>query len=173
MPLVIRKITYSKWWRNPKVQWLGHGELQADALRDIRTQEAKLSVFVTTDAISSDRVVAAIAANRNSLQNIDFALLDKRSLELKGFAVEPSPMDRTHDCGVNSVHHDIVDLTPHTLLELAEFIACEVSLRRAAYGKDKVAELMVCSIDAEYIDEEKLDPKLRAKLRDYRTRTNG
>ncbi len=163
MSHVIRKITYSKWWKNPHVDWLANGELQADALRDIQTNDSRLSVYMSTGEISCDRVIAALASTTDTLSKIEYALLKVQDLEDRGFTLEESP-GGTLDNGVNGVHFDIVGLTPVTLYELACFISAKVAQKRLLYGKDEVGRSINASIKAGFIDKNELRPGLAAKL---------
>jgi hypothetical protein len=76
VPFVLRKIRKAKWYKHQKVAWLKAGELQADAIGDLYTENNALSMWLVTDDKSNlQRVAAALAANCEYLGNLDYALL--------------------------------------------------------------------------------------------------
>ena len=82
MAIFLRKIDARSLWQNPLPGegWLGDRDLRADALRDLRTDENKLSIFEVNeeDGIPVKRIVAAIAAKRDFLAKVDFILGSSR-----------------------------------------------------------------------------------------------
>ena len=77
MPFVLRKIRKSKWWKHPGVPWLAHSDLQADALGDLQTSSNQLSVYhIEDDKSNLEQIVTALAASRDTIANLDYALLD-------------------------------------------------------------------------------------------------
>lgn len=81
MPLVLRKIRKSKWYKTERVSWLEEGQLQADALADLKTTNNELSVWhIEDDKSNLEEVVAALAANCDDVSNLDYALFDQQLL---------------------------------------------------------------------------------------------
>lgn len=90
-------------------------------------------------------------------------------MESKGFSLTNTPEHgTTFDETVNAVHHDIVDLTPQTLYDLAQCILDRISKERLEVGVESVACFINCGIDSHHIDESLLKPKLVKQLRAYR-----
>ncbi len=76
MGLVLRKIKKAKWYKHEAIPWLKEGELQADALADLKTTDNNLSFWIVEDDRSNlDRIITALAANCQYVTNIDFVLL--------------------------------------------------------------------------------------------------
>ena len=64
------------------LDWLEDDDTQADALWSLRTKGNQLSVWLIDDNKSNlKRVIAALAAGRDTLDKIDYALIDRRVLE--------------------------------------------------------------------------------------------
>lgn len=169
MPSVLRAITYSKWWKNPGVPWLLPGELQADALRDIRTTSSALSVYLITEKIPFGRVIAALAAKKDSLSRVDYVLLELDFLKSQGFALCSTPdHGKTFDNDVNKIHYDIVNLSPLKLYQLAQCISRRAAAHRRLCNNDEVAKFIVASINSGCIDENMLKDRLVRKLRNFR-----
>ncbi len=169
MCVVIRAIQFQKWSKHPNVKWMKSGEMQADALRDIRTTQSALSVYLTCGEVSFSRIVAALAAKRDKLRQFHYVDFDRKFLESKGFSLTNTPEHgTTFDETVNAVHHDIVDLTPQTLYDLAQCFLDRISKERLEVGVESVACFINCGIDSRHIDEGSLKPKLVKQLRAYR-----
>lgn len=169
MSSVLRTIGYSKWWKNPNVSWLPPGDLQADALRDIRTKKSALSVYLTDEGIAFERILGALAAKRDSLSRIDYVLLELDFLKSQGFILHNTPEHgKTFDNGVNKVHYDIVNLSPLKLYELAQCISQRVADHRCLCGNDEVAGFIIASLCSGYIDKNMLKDKLVEKLQNFR-----
>ena len=81
MPFILRTIRKSKWYKHERVPWLVEGELQADALGDLRTSDNELSVWLVEDDESNlEQVVTALAVTRQRISNVDYALFDLQFL---------------------------------------------------------------------------------------------
>ncbi len=169
MSSVLRTIRYSKWWKNPDVSWLPPGELQADALRDIRTIRSALSVYLLGSEISRARIIGALAAKKDRLSQVDYVLLELNFLESTGLILRNTPEHgKTFDNDVNKVHYDIVNLSPLKLYELAQYISKRVTDKRCLCNKAEVAEFINHSIDSGYIDKNMLKDRLVRKLQNFR-----
>jgi hypothetical protein len=65
VPFIFRSIRKAKWDRHAGVPWLDEGELQADALTDLKTNNNTLSVYVLENETFIERTATALAANRS------------------------------------------------------------------------------------------------------------
>lgn len=66
MPTYLRKVRKARWHRNNNVGWLPAGELQADALGDLRTEDNKLSIWrIEGEDQNIHDIIAAIASKRS------------------------------------------------------------------------------------------------------------
>lgn len=80
MPFVFRKLDRKA--RFYRVKWTGTDDVQADALREFRTKGNALSIWLIDDSLSNlERVIAAVAAGRDRLCNLDYALIDRTLLD--------------------------------------------------------------------------------------------
>lgn len=162
MAYLLRKIRKNRWYKTEELTWLLEGELQADALDDLRTKSNELSVFhVDLDASNLDRVVAALAISFDDPSNFDFALLNEEILSEIGIKVKKSP-GALADKEVNGWHSDLCELSDAKLLELARTIKTKAGIDRKDYME--VLNIVADSLTNGYIDRS----KIRWKKKDYR-----
>jgi hypothetical protein len=108
-----------------------------------------------------DRALAAFAAGRKELDQVDFAILDLK--ELRPLSLELSEVKgNTPDVEVNSWHRDIVHLTASKIVALA--VNFQGKARFYRKRSTTVRELIKAGISAGHIDETRLTTKLREKL---------
>ena len=119
MPQYLRSIRQGR-WRAPS--WLRCGEVQADALGDLATVDNQLSVYRVESQQDINRITIALAATRDNLQNVDYAVFDDAEFENIGIQISQSP-GKTPDQVVNELHHDISNLTARQTAALAAIIA--------------------------------------------------
>ena len=68
MSFFLRKIRKAKWYKDEKDTWLADGELQADSLVDLKTDDNALSVwYIEHDKSNLKRVIAALGANTKKI----------------------------------------------------------------------------------------------------------
>ena len=118
----LRSIRQGRWYRYPVVDWLDDGELQGDALSDIRTQDCRLSVYRVTSDADRQRVAVALAATRNEFSNMDYAVFVDSDLDALGITVQPTEGD-TPDEAVNELHYELGNLTVKRLALLAKIVS--------------------------------------------------
>ena len=84
MSYIIRKV-HKPWWykdRQDEFRWLEKGELLADILSvEMATEKGTLSTYSIDCVTQLNRVVAALACSRDSLQNLDYVLFPKSALD--------------------------------------------------------------------------------------------
>lgn len=131
--------------------WLSAEELQADAIGDLRSSDNKLSLYLIDEADDAEtlRVVAALAANRERIANVDFALVDVEHLRSIDVSIEESSGD-TADSHVNSLHRDLIKLSATQIFKLANHIYDKQLLKRINQGK--VEESIKSSLRAQQLD---------------------
>src|SRR5215813_14154600 len=89
MPLLI-KLDNKRMWDRP--EWLPVGEVPAEAVQDFRVDGNELSLwYVEPDGSNLDRVLAAIAANRQHVDKIDYAVFEDAVVERCGLTIRPTP----------------------------------------------------------------------------------
>jgi hypothetical protein len=162
MPFLLRKVKLSRWVRSA-CPWLGYGEIPADVLMDLGTQNNELSLWeVDDDRANLNRIISAMAATKENFDPFDFMLIDRRRVEDTGLALESSPGD-TPDEGAQAWHYGVSLLTTQ-----------KVNLLAAAYWEhgldaDRVYEPDVTSWVIQGVRESRLNPaamkpKLRGKV---------
>lgn len=167
MPLILRKIKKAKWYRNIDVPWLKPGELQADALADLKTTGNRLSVWLIQDDKSNlERVIAALASTCDVPTNIDFVLMDQSELQRLGIKWENTKGD-SHDEQINHTHHlDLLELTATKLYDFANQI--QVIGIKERYLEKTVMRLLIGAIRAGLIPQSKLKDRLRSEIGYYK-----
>lgn len=157
MPL-LRKIRKTRWVADDA------GTATADALNDLQTTQNTLSVFeVEDDRSDVPAVIVAIAATRNSLSNLDFAILDAAAVERAGIMIEATPGD-TKLRSVNERHRSLSKLRAPDVCEIAAIIkASQDSI--GFYSENQVAELLWDAIQQNTISAAELEDGLVDGLR--------
>lgn len=120
MPLILRAIRKNRWYTSDIISWLPKGEIQADPLGDLATGSNTLSMWqVENDTSNLKQVIAALASNRDSISNLDYAIFDIDLLADTGIKVEINQGATPYEMA-NYWHRDLVELTATKLVKLAE-----------------------------------------------------
>ena len=122
------------------LDWLEDDDTQADALWSLRTKGNQLSVWLIDDNRSNlNRIVAALAAGRDTLDKIDYALIDRQVLD--SLDIRVSKVDGLSlDAGANQHwHYDLTNLSGKQLVALALYM--RQGLMREPKSKVKTAIL--------------------------------
>jgi hypothetical protein len=160
--ILLRTIRKAKWYKHPGVLWLGTQDLQADALGDLYTESNRLSVWEIEESLSNlERILTAIAAGKDSLSNIDYALIDQQILSEINIKSEKKE-GATIDIGVNSWHRDLIELSAGQIMDLAEAIHTKAKRDRVPHLilKERIRE----AVTSGRIDPAKLKEGLAAKV---------
>ena len=159
MSKFLRVIRQGKWHRYPEVDWLEIGDLKGDALSDIQTQDGKLSVYLVDSEVDRRRVVVALAATRENVSNIDYAVFENARLVLLGIMVDQSP-GKMPDQTVNGMHYELGRLTTKRLTQLADVVSAGEHKRIL---KKRIKELLKEAIDAGRLDRTLIEhPRLQS-----------
>jgi hypothetical protein len=119
VPLFLRKVRQSRWFPVKGPVWFPEHDVQADPLGDITTSGNTLSVYqIEDDKSNLERVVAAMAANNQTLSNFDYLLFNRDSLRALDIDYKQTK-GATPDAGVNEWHRDIIRLSGLKLVNLA------------------------------------------------------
>lgn len=145
---------------SPDIQWLQPGELQADALLDLRTMGNELSLWDVSDLSVEQRVAVALAANRNNLDHLDYAVLD---------VGEPRPLrssmreetGNTPDSVANALHVNLYNVTVEVVSRLASMIA--VSAQKRILRKD-LKGFLLAGLQSGTLLRERMKPGLLSDL---------
>ena len=104
--------------------------LAADALKNFKTSKNSLSAFlVDDDSAHITRVLAAVVSMSERICEADYALFDVSILSVLGVNYEKEEGE-TADAEVNKLHVNLVNLTAHQVMMLAERIQASGRLER-------------------------------------------
>ena len=118
----LRAVRKSKWYKHAGTQWLQPNDIQADALVDLHTENNQLSVwYVDSNAANIQRIVTALAAQRQYIANCDYVLIEEADIVDCGIRAEREP-GLTPDEAANGWHLELVELTLQKLVSLARAI---------------------------------------------------
>ena len=161
MPL-LRAIHKPRWYDDPRPPWLAEGEAPADVLDDLRTKQNELSVWlVREDESNVDEVVTALATNRNSLDKVDYALIDEATVGELGIDMQESPAN-TPFHAVNAWHRDLIELSAGKVARLANAMFSRP--RRTRVTEARVRRLVRAAVSAQKIELTDLRDSIRAKI---------
>ncbi len=163
MPYLIRKLEKKIWLDIVVAKEIGG--LQADALKNFKTTENKLSVYQIEnidDRTLVIRVLAAIAAGRDKPGEIDYAIFDSMILKKVGINVEQIEGD-TADQEINKLHLDLTQLKAEQILFLAEYVQKEGILERIS--KREITQSLTTGLEKGKLLKSKVNLKLLNKLR--------
>jgi hypothetical protein len=137
----------------------------ADALVDLRTQSNELSVWIVDTQPVPERLLAAIAANRDGLNKIDYVLLDEVDvIHRLGCRIEKTDGGLPDRLVSDELHRDLKLLTARQILDLAEYIFVRRdSMQR--YSEGEVRRVLVESLRSGFIDSAALNERMQDHLR--------
>lgn len=162
MPLLLRAIRKNRWYTSDTIPWLPEGEIQADPLGDLATGHNTLSVWqVEDDKSNLEQVITALAANRDTISNLDYALFDLELLSTIGIRVEVNEGATPYE-KANHWHCDLVELTATKLVKLAKVMLISSSRERVL--EKEILSLIKDAVQTGQIDKTKLSQKIVSKL---------
>ena len=145
-------------WHKPDIDWLAQGEIQSDAFCDIQTKENKLSVYLIKNENDLLRVITAVAANRDNLSNVDYAVFDESYPKSFGIVIRQTE-GRTPDATVNKMHFEFEKLTVRKLANLAGIIS-DSKPRRILEKRIKL--LLQDAVNTDSLDKTRIKVTVRA-----------
>ena len=159
MSLILRKLDRKAGFYNQ--EWLPDGDVQADALTSLRTKGNRLSVWsIDDDRSNLSRVIAALAAGRDYLDKLDYAIIDDRDLASLGVRVVRVDGESSDEGANQRWHRDLITLSGRQLVGSA---ACmRGGLTREP--KSRVRELVVESVQSEFVARNSLKAGLLRAL---------
>lgn len=144
---------------------LRRGDVQADAFYDLRTSGNALSVWlVQEDQTNLNRIVAALAAGRDSLAKLDYALIDKQALDSLRIQVVQKKGVSCDDRANDLWHQDLTDLSGTKLIKLAAMIQAQAKAKLVRVSKSRVGDFIAASIKEGFIDPDRVDDRIKKKL---------
>ena len=160
MPGYLRAVRKPRWSDPLWAAGITSGR-QSDALGDFSTTSNKLSVYLVDSDDKIRQVVAGLAASRDNLSNLDYAVIEGDLLDKLNLQAVQTP-GRTPHNEANNLHHDIVNLTAYNILDLVQSIDAS-DVKRCSIQKVRAA--LERSIKDGHIDIKTLKDSLSRKLR--------
>lgn len=162
MTFLIRKIEKAKWMQNDVI---GGGDISADAITNcMKTTGNKLSTWQIATESDVLEAILAIVSRHQHLDSIDIVMLNRESLEERGFTFEPSDGDTPIKDLVDQ-HWDITLLTYTSLGSLGKDIVEEFkkdNVKRFTKGKQK--EILKDALSKGRFQQEDIDESLQKEL---------
>ena len=130
----------------PKPEWLTEGEIPAEPIFGLRTQNNTMSVYVVDkDAAPIEQIVSALAAKGETLQHYEYVLLDSEAIAnigIKTFSTEGTSPD--HE--LNKFHLNLVEISAQKLLKLTK-----TTFEKIWQGDTKLVDVVLRKDVAQYI----------------------
>ena len=161
MTTIVRMLSQKRHWDNK--QWLGTNDAQGDTTKCLLTKENKLSIFLLEEpSVQIERVVAALALNKENISNIDLAIAPEKVLATCGIDRDKVQAN-TPDIEVNEWHLDLVELTVNKIAKFATTIKREGEIKR--YHEAYVKKAIQKSLNTDYIATAKISGNLIRSLK--------
>lgn len=162
MPNLVRNLT------DPHLLLLGGenpSEPQADALKNFRTKDNKLSVYEVKDgAYDAVRLAVSVVAGADRLVEVHFVVFNSELVTELGILIEKTE-GKTPDRHANDQHYDLQIGTPKKLGALTEAIIYNpLDIKRIL--QPEVEKLVVDAIKDGSIDKRKLNRPMRKALKE-------
>lgn len=161
MARFLRMTRQARWLTYPDLEWMSPSEIQSDALGDLQTKDNKLSVYRIENEEEAERVVIALAANRDNLANLDYAVFEDTILESTDIAIRQQTGE-TPDEEVNRLHYDLIGLTVGRLAQLAEVLS---KGQHDRVPRKQIAAGLRRSVVAGMLDRSRLSPQLLERIK--------
>jgi hypothetical protein len=136
------------------------GELQGDALGDLTCKGNALSLYMVDEHNDAEklRVAVALAATRQNLANVDYALIDPQFLDAIG-VLQADIAGDTADDSVNKLHRDLVQLTSSQVYRIAQHIGETGAVHRFMFNVIQAAVVAALKTKTLDISKVKLEKK--------------
>lgn len=167
MPRLLRVTEARRWdFVEDLPAWVPAGDIPAAPLGDLKpSPTSKISVWLVEDGEPNlNRVIAGIAAGRQSIDKLDVLLVDRAQVENLPITCVKTPGD-SKDGEANGLwHFDLVELTFTKLRDLIQLLAQHGEGRR--WDEDAVKELIVASVKANHIKLVDLKESVRDEVQE-------
>lgn len=162
MPLVVRKIEYTK-WEQRKI--LDGESASADAITgSLRTQKNTLSLWSISNSTELEEAVLAIVSNFEKPDSIDVLVIESADLEKCGLEVKKSP-GMTKYKEFSDRHRDIINLEYNSLGVVAGVVIESIGrLYNERIRSAEIKKILHKGLEEGKIDRADLHPKLQEKL---------
>lgn len=160
MTRYLRMIRQARWLKYPDLGWLSEDDIQGDAFGDLQTTDNKLSVYRVENDEVRERIVIALAANRDNVANLDYAILEEDALSKVGIEIRQQD-GNTPDTSVNKLHYDLTLLTVTNLSKLAQLVS---SGEQARTPRKTVRAGLRQAVQLGTLDVRKIKPALVSRI---------
>lgn len=166
MPFLLRSTKYNR-WMIAEPEWLIEGEIPADPIFGLDTKSNKMSVWVVdNNGAYIERIVGALAAKGQTLQDFEYVLLNLKTVASIGIKILQIA-GRCPDKDLNKLHRDLDEISGQKLLKVTQFTV-EKLLQGEANLVDRiprktVAKYIQNSINKGFIDPVDITPNVLEK----------
>ncbi|OMD64651.1 hypothetical protein BSK62_16915 [Paenibacillus odorifer] len=164
MPLLIRKITRSKW---PSENYLEVevDTLSADAISScLRTSNNTLSTWEVESKDQIEEAVLALACSAQRIENVDVIFMDRDEVADFGFVIIPTPGKTVVDDLVRH-HYDICNLNYKSIGGFASLILKSFhEEKHLRFTASKVKAIIRKAVEDERVNLSMLDEKIQKAL---------
>ena len=145
--------------------WLADRDAPGPPLNDfIPDEQGKLSVWeVERDNSNLSRIVAAIAATRQDISNIDYVLFDSRAVRAAGVGLVTGPGQSPDHAAKQKWHRDLAELSAKRAARLV-WRVFHRGTRPPRVSKKEVSELLRKAVDEGWLQFDDLQPNVKKKL---------
>jgi len=162
--LLLRKLDRrSRWMAEAIATWLPHGDAPAPALHDFIDEQGKVSVWaVAEDQSNLPRVVAAIAATRESADVFDFVLFDGQAVSTAGARLEAAPGNSPDRVADQEWHRNLANVSAQRAARLV--CAAFVNGERDRTSPKQIVELLLEAVNRRWLKLDDLKAGVKEKL---------
>lgn len=159
MPRFVRKLDKAIWWDTKEGQAID--DLGADALKNARTANNKLSIYEFSTDEELQLILATLSSGKQNLAEADYCVFDASVFESAGVIVKKIK-GATSSESVDEKHHDIVSLTAQSLAKFVCYAAHAGDVD--SLDKNLVSKLIRKFISDGFIDGAKINKDLEKRL---------
>lgn len=123
--------------------------------------DRNLSVYEVADEDSARKTAIILAANREHIDTMDYALFEPADVATIGITIDESPGSTQND-EVNSLHRDLIDITASKACGLANVIGINGKIKRLVPSEVRKSISEFC--DQGILDIDKLSESIRRKI---------
>lgn len=169
MTRLVRKLEQKIWLDKEiakKEGWLKDGAVCADALRNLKTSDNKLSVFSLRQDSDLLRIVSALVASPRgiSVPDSDYVVFDQSLIDELGIETELTK-GKTLDVEVNELHIDLTKLSGEKIVRFAEKLQDCGQIGR--FRKKEVAKTLSQLLTTGVLHESALSKDLLESIRKH------
>ncbi len=164
MAFILRKLDNRRRWdKTQDLTWISPDDIPADCLNDLSTRQNALSVWEIDDGKSNlSRVLAALAANRDTIGKLDYALINMEDFPLGAQQIQVS-QGVTRDVEANkSWHRNLIELSGDHAVGLGKAIWENALIDRLT--RSEVLTSIVTSVRSSWIDRTALKGRVAEEI---------